>query len=327
MGTLLSILVYNNFNKELSELDSKILDKMRICSFNLNCPNFEIDFSENKFTTYKLYKTSQLDSYFPILKSQQNLLHISLSKDKYEIKITYIKDTHIKEFVLALIGISLFSILFSLYTLYPLRQSLLLTQEFIKDILHDFNTPLGALRLNSSMLKREIGENKKITRMEGSIENILSLQENLKCYLFDHEMQQEQFNLKRFIEVSVHTIENSFPSIHYEIDIDSSVNIKSNEKAFSRIISNLVSNASKYNRVNGSVRISYKDNQLYISDTGKGIKDTKKIFNRFYKEQERGIGVGLHIVQKLCKELKIEIEVESTLKVGTTFTLIFPSSS
>jgi len=37
--------------------------------------------------------------------------------------------------------------------------------------------------------------------------------------------------------------------------------------------------------------------------------------------------VGLHIVQKLCSELHIQIDVKSTLKVGTTFTLIFPSNS
>lgn len=60
---------------------------------------------------------------------------------------------------------------------------------------------------------------------------------------------------------------------------------------------------------------------LSIKDSGKGIANPSKIFNRFYKEQERGIGIGLHIVKKLCDELKIGIDVKSELGVGTTFTL------
>jgi len=39
------------------------------------------------------------------------------------------------------------------------------------------------------------------------------------------------------------------------------------------------------------------------------------------KEQERGLGVGLHIVKKLCDEMKIKISVESKLGLGSVFKL------
>ena len=52
-----------------------------------------------------------------------------------------------------------------------------------------------------------------------------------------------------------------------------------------------------------------------------GIQNTKKIFDRFYKEQDRGIGIGLHIVKKLCEELSIKIKVQSQINFGTKFTL------
>ncbi len=60
---------------------------------------------------------------------------------------------------------------------------------------------------------------------------------------------------------------------------------------------------------------------LYIEDTGKGIKNPSKVFERFYKEQERGIGIGLHIVKKLCEELGIEITLQSEIGQGTSFFL------
>jgi len=322
MFTLFVIVLLTNYTKELERLDVKLLDEMRLCSFDLKCDNYSIDFeAKSDLTTYRLYKEERVKAYFPILKSNDNFLVISLTQEQYQRKRDAIKWRLFRESISMLFAIFAFSIIFSLYTLSPLRRSLHLTEEFIKDILHDFNTPLATLRLNSSMLKREIGENRKINRIESSIESVLSLQENLRCYLFDHEMQRESFELKPFIEESVVLIEKNYGHITYEVDIDSDIKLKSNLKAFRRIVNNLLSNASKYNKENGNVTILYEKNQLIFIDTGKGIKDTQQIFDRFYKEQDRGIGVGLHIVKKLCDELNMKIKVESQLGVGSRFIL------
>ncbi len=322
MGILIAIVIFITYSKEISTLDEKLFDKMRICNFNLQCETFSINFADRgDFVTYKLYKKDGLQAYFPIPKSQNNLLVISLSQKEYQKKINEIKWSLFREFLFIVIVIIILSVFFSLYTLSPLRRSLHLTEEFIKDILHDFNTPLASLRLNSSMLKREIGENRKIIRMESNIENILSLQENLRCYLFDHEMQQETLALRAVIESSVDAIRKSYPNITYHIKIPQSIKFKTNPKAFRRIMDNLISNASKYNKQDGQVDIIYENSRLIVIDTGKGIKNTKKIFERFYKEQDRGIGVGLHIVKKLCDELNITIEVESEVGVGSWFSL------
>jgi len=41
-----------------------------------------------------------------------------------------------------------------------------------------------------------------------------------------------------------------------------------------------------------------------------GVRKHAKVFDRFYKESDRGLGIGLHIVDKLCKELGIEKRLE-----------------
>ena len=80
---------------------------------------------------------------------------------------------------------------------------------------------------------------------------------------------------------------------------------------------------AKYNIRNGSVtiRVDSRYTSLSIQDTGKGIAHPDKIFERFYKEHERGMGIGLHIVKKFCDMLKISVEVESFPSKGSLFTL------
>ena len=67
--------------------------------------------------------------------------------------------------------------------------------------------------------------------------------------------------------------------------------------------------------------LDVNDKKLSIKDSGKGIANPKKVFERFYKEQERGRGIGLHIVAKLIQELHIKIDVKSTLQEGSEFIL------
>ena len=80
-----------------------------------------------------------------------------------------------------------------------------------------------------------------------------------------------------------------------------SVLIVTNSDAMNRIVDNIINNACKYNKKNGSVWISIhpQNHTLHIEDNGKGIESPEKVFNRFYKEHERGLGIGLHIVKKL----------------------------
>ena len=324
LGVLIATLFYINYTKEVQTLDEKILSEMRVCSFDLRCDQFKIDFiSFKEQKLYTLYKDdSGLTSYYPIPNSDKNILSFKLNQTKYNAELQKLQKDALANFFIYLGVILILSILFSIYALYPLRNALLLTQEFIKDILHDFNTPLASLRLNTSMLKREIGPNEKIARVEQSVENILNLQEHLKSYLHNFTMQQESFSLKKMIETQVRSIEKNYPSVTLHIDV-TDVKIDTNKEAFVRIIENLLTNACKYNKTNGSVTIIYNQDEksLKIQDTGKGIKNPTRIFERFYKEQERGIGIGLHIVKKLCDELGISITLESELNKGSTFTL------
>jgi signal transduction histidine kinase len=176
------------------------------------------------------------------------------------------------------------------------------------------------MRINLKLFKREIGENRKIERLENNIETILSLQNNLQIFLKGVSTQSEHFDLKELLKSRIKYFMILYPDIDYTITMEST-KLESNKDALTRILDNLLSTAGKYNRKNGSVSITMQEKHLSIQDTGKGIRHPSKVFDRYYKEQERGIGIGLHIVKKLCDELHIVPTIKSGREGGTRLLL------
>ena len=323
MGILLGIVFYLNYKKELQSFDEKILYKMHLCSYSLDCNEYTIDLNgeEGKICFILFKDNREVSSFYPSYNNSDVCIKVSMTIEEYHNQMHYLHNDLIFNGLFSLIGVLLLSIIFSFYTISPLRNALKMTHEFVKDILHDFNTPIATMRLNLSLLKKEIGVNKKISRIERSIENILSLEENLKNYLRFDSSLKEQFNLLELIEERVQMIEQNYPSLNYKIKIDKNIELETFKKEFVRVVDNIIINASKYNKPNGSVIISFQEDKLSIKDTGRGIENPKRVFERFYKEHERGLGIGLHIVKKLIDILSIKIELSTVLEEGTTIIL------
>jgi len=324
LSFLMSLVSYNNYLLDKDDLDKKLFTQMRLCSFDLKCEQFEFDFVQiDDKQAYTLYQDETGPfSLFTIPKDSKYFLKLIYPIKDYKIEQKNIFDQHLYSFAFFLLVLALISIFFSWYSLRPLRQALKLSDEFIKDILHDFNTPLATLRLNSSLLSKELKENKKIGRIEQAIQIILNLQSNLRSYIDESPIQTDIINLKALLQDRVHYFSGAYTELNFTSEFDP-MSVKANTDALTRILDNLISNACKYNHNKGSVelKLDASHNILYIKDTGKGIKEPKKIFQRFYKEHDRGLGIGLHIVKKLSNALNIPIQVQSTLGKGSTFTL------
>lgn len=338
---LTGIIFYKEYQNEVRNLEQTIAYNMNICNFNTDdeqyaCFGYVIDFFNKKKDSYTddflqkqeekpntIYKRENLFyQYYPIPNNPEIHMRISYPASLYQTKITIFKSQRTVEFLISSLGVLILTLLFSFYSLSPLRHAFKLTQEFVKDILHDFNTPISSLLLNVKTLPKTKESYNKINRIEQSLNTILSLQENLKSYLKQHPKQKEKFELSKLVKERVEPLKNLYPTLNFTIDGEP-LWLNSNQASINRILDNLLINAAKYNKENGDVKISLKGHNLIISDTGKGIKHAKKIFDRFYKEHERGLGIGLHIVKKLCDELNIKIKVYSKVDKGTTFVLTF----
>ena len=106
-----------------------------------------------------------------------------------------------------------------------------------------------------------------------------------------------------------------------------------------QVLVNLLSNAIKYNRVGGSVQVTYSERpgqrlRIHVQDSGEGLSPEKlaqlfQPFNRLGQEDgiEQGTGIGLVVSKQLVKLMEGEIGVQSTVGVGSDFWLELNSVS
>jgi signal transduction histidine kinase len=160
--------------------------------------------------------------------------------------------------------------------------------------------------------------NEEVESIAQSANAISMLHKNLNIYLKDMQFEEEIFGIREAIEDQVRFFSSLYDYLDWEIDIKDKL-ITSNKNALSRILYNLLSNACKYNTSNGFIKIKMEKGVISISNSSYGIKNPSKIFNRFYKESDRGLGIGLHIVEKLCHELGIEKRLKIEKKIVTIF--------
>jgi len=114
-------------------------------------------------------------------------------------------------------------------------------------------------------------------------------------------------------------------------DAPSSLKVVANAAALRQILTNLMSNAIKYNRDNGSVLITCEavDDRVVLSviDTGPGIgkEELEHVFNKYFRargsEGITGSGLGLYIAKLLAEAMGGSISVTSSLGEGSTFFL------
>lgn len=125
----------------------------------------------------------------------------------------------------------------------------------------------------------------------------------------------------------------------YQVTVDTNckpLTLIANTQQLRELLSNLISNAIKYNKPGGKVHINInaesKELVLIVEDTGVGIPEESKlrIFERFYRvdkgrsKRVGGTGLGLSIVKHIVNFYEGSIEVQSKLMEGTTFIVRLP---
>jgi signal transduction histidine kinase len=112
--------------------------------------------------------------------------------------------------------------------------------------------------------------------------------------------------------------------------------VKGDPDRLRQLLINLMTNAVKYTPEGGEIKLSLLRSprwvEVMVADTGSGIpaEDLPFIFDRFYRvhkarsRQDGGTGLGLSIAKWIAEAHKGTLTVQSTLNVGTTFTLRLP---
>lgn len=212
--------------------------------------------------------------------------------------------------------------------LQPIRTEIETLNTFIKDSTHELNTPITAILMSIQTLK-EVDEKKK-KRIELSAKRIATLYGNLS-YMLLHDKQNEaksDVDVKKLVEERLDYFADLIMSkkINVTLQLEEKV-LKIHEESLIKLIDNLLSNAIKYNNVNGMIQVLLTHEKLSISDNGIGIEASK--INDITKRYKRansdkgGFGIGLDIVNTICKQYGFRLEITSKEHVGSTFNIYF----
>ena len=206
--------------------------------------------------------------------------------------------------------------------------------NFIKDSMHEINTPLSIINVNIDLFNRRNPPNKYLQRMKAAAK-VLSNIYNDMDYLIKHETLEHEkraIDLKEFLQERIDYFNEvaRMKDIEIVADLHECGSVFMNEKQLQRLIDNNISNAIKYSYEHSKIEISLKreDGRCVMSfkDYGVGIEKVEKIFSRYYREDSSkgGFGIGLNIVKAIINNENIELQIESAPKKGSTFRYIFP---
>ena len=209
--------------------------------------------------------------------------------------------------------------------------------DFIKDSMHEINTPLSIINLNADLFANKYGENKYLWRIKSASKTLATIYNDMD-YLIKQgrvEHKKKYIDMGEFIQNRTDYFQEvaNLKNITLHTYIASDVHYTCSKTKLQRIVDNTISNAIKYSYDNTDVNIvlKYLDEGIVFSvqDHGVGIESIEKIFSRYYRENEAkgGFGIGLNIVKQITQEENITIDVSSELGVGTTFTYVFPTKS
>ena len=216
-----------------------------------------------------------------------------------------------------------------------------LRTDFIANVSHEMKTPLTVMQNYGKLLEQDdLSDEKRkeyakaITqacrRLSDMMTNILKLNrlENQQIY-----PKTEIYDLGEQLCESLLQYESVWESrnIEIEADIEENISVCADRELLSLVWNNLFSNAFKFTNEGGKVSLSLgaeADHAVVkVSDTGCGMSREigEHIFEKFYQGDNshatQGNGLGLALVKRVVDIMQAEIGVESTVGVGTTFTV------
>ncbi|HNY91995.1 MAG TPA: ATP-binding protein [bacterium] len=229
-----------------------------------------------------------------------------------------------------------------------LKQLELLKSQFVNMAAHELKAPLTAIQgflemvvdktlgdepeTYDNYLRRSLERSKTLITLINDLLNISRIQAGkIRREIERLDLSQQAHSAADFFANEIEKHE-----LTLETEFADGLVIDADREEIQRLLTNLISNAIKYNRPQGSVTLRTSREKgsarLDVSDTGIGMKPEEKerLFEEFFRAKNphtrsiTGTGLGLTLVKKIVDSYAGRIEAESEYEKGTTFTLYLP---
>lgn len=219
--------------------------------------------------------------------------------------------------------------------------------DFIAEMVHELRTPLLSLKASTAILLRpDLPDPRKhdiITTMQSETDRLMRLTTDFldlaQMESGRTRLQVAQFELRKLLEESADVIlpQANEKNVGIMVECDP-YTVNGDRGKIKQVLLNLLTNAVKYNRPNGHVRlrvteVEYQTPMLRVEveDTGHGLskENQKQMFQKFFRAQSTadtttGTGLGLVITKAIIEAHGGQIWLESEEGIGTTFYFTLP---
>ena len=296
------------------------------------------------------------------LKSEEKHLHVEMPIGDYYYRC-YISNLPFGNYISNLpFGKALFFVDITM-----LHNATKMREDFFSSVSHELKTPITSIRgytelLSAGVITDEDKQKEVLNKILDQVRNMSNLISDILNKILDQVrnmsnlisdilmlsrldsrdllVEEVPLHIKTTVENVLENLENYDASImkkniHVHTDLEDVIYI-GNDQQLQTLISNLVSNAIKYNKENGDLMIKLHEANdqmvLVVSDTGIGIPsaDQARVFERFYRVDKGrsralgGTGLGLAIVKHIVSYYDGKIQLQSQLDVGTQITISLP---
>ncbi len=214
--------------------------------------------------------------------------------------------------------------------------------RFTGDASHELRTPLSILmtQMELALRKRRSADEyeemlttcvRAARRMQSVIEGLLML---ARADAKELNLAREQLDLKPLVEEAVAEMRPLAAEHSITLGVHAETTVMTGDRDRWRdVVTNLVTNAIRYNKAGGRVDVTLKDRALTVADTGIGIPeaDQPHVFERFYRVDKArsrdagGTGLGLAIAKSIVEAHGGAISFTSREGTGTTFVVRLPA--
>lgn len=225
-----------------------------------------------------------------------------------------------------------------------LQSSFETEKQFTSDVSHELRTPIAVIISQCEyILSGKADKNEEKQAFETILKNSKRMSDIVSQLLMfvraengKFKPNMENINISMLCEMLVMDFETvcQQKGIKIESNIKSDIYTICDEVLIARLITNIITNAIKYNKPFGSINIELYESNGYVvlnvSDTGIGIseEDINNIWKRFYRVDSsrsgEGTGLGLSMVKWIVDIHDGDISVKSTINVGSEFIVRIP---
>lgn len=219
-------------------------------------------------------------------------------------------------------------------------------REFTANVSHELKTPLTSISGYAEMIENGMAKPEdvkdfahKIHREAGRLVTLIG--DILKLSRLEEPAVNNPVGQVDLLEIANECVESlTMSAVQHQVTLHTDgekAKVMGNRDLLYELIYNLCDNAIRYNRKDGSVRISVKTLQdkvlLSVTDTGIGIpqEHQERVFERFYRvdksrsKETGGTGLGLAIVKYIAEQHHAQIHLESIENQGTEILVYFPA--